>query len=475
MKKIILLITTVLACFMSSCSNEDIDVNFAGGLTVNVSTQNAYDEIGMLQSYKESLLSKGYKLGVYNYFYNKEGKLAASDSAYVSTFDMVPMKFDLLPQGSYTLITLEMIVDPDDKNKSDYWTIVGQEDITTIEIKSKYNTVYSDGVVGLGSKEITVNGGDTQTVSIQPKAIGSIVNLLYVNFESSPYNRLAFYTKDTPAGRFLSPYKTGKDRFEDDEYNASRTWSTRGYVYKRAGLDQNEELNIYLIEDGTVRYCYGPSEVTDESAQITFTAYPSNEADYQFSDGKNYYGGLWYTGGNPACESSLFPTANELFAWMEQMSNLTENILAPYLKWGNNSSSVDTYMISNGAKLVNSGLNQEDDIYWTYYMNSDSSISYEYQFAANKTNLSATFMNFYTKNLNQVRDYLKESFEGGEYNEELDGYLYYSSDTVLLASESDDQKYVTVLFVPNTTYVNPQKVKRSIPIDLIKSVRKFTE
>lgn len=439
----------VLAGFITSCSNEDIDIIHSGGLTVNVSTQNAFDELGVTQPLKEKFLSEGYSVGVYNYLYDNNGSLVASDSTYSRTLDMVSCKFDRVPKGSYTLITLEMIVNPDDKYKSSSWTIVGQEDLKTIEIKAKKSEIYWYGVIGLTTRDINIDGGDGQNVSAQPKGIGSIVQIKYIGFNESSFDYVAFYTKDAPVGRYLSPNYTGADRYEDDVYNPNRTWTTRGYIYQPEGMDQSMGIDVYLMEEGTVKYCYGATNIDPESDTIHFTSYPDEGENFVIADGNNYYGGLWYTGGSPLCNSGLFNTKTEYNKWYDRMEESANTIIPPYLIWGTSASTVDTYMTDNGATLTNSGTNVEESIYWTFYENSSGTISYEYQFELSKTNLNVLFMTFYALKLDQVRNYLSESFEGGEYDDQLGGYLYYSDETALLAYDSEDSSYVTVLFVPN--------------------------
>lgn len=448
MKKILIILAFIIGIF-SSCNNEDIEISYSGGLTVSVSTQNAYDELGITQELKESWLSEGCAIGVYNFIYDKEGMLVKSDSVYTKTFEIVTSNFGQLSRGVYTVISLEMLVDPDDHYASPNWVIVGQDKMETIEVINKYATAYSYAALGLNSKEIGVEGGEEKSVTIVPKAIGAIINLEFVNFYNSPYKKVAFYTKDRPNGRFLSPNYTGNDRFQDEEYNPNRTWSSRGIKSDSEGLANWIETKVYIIEEGNIKYCFGPSKMKEDGTyENTFYSYPRSGEEFEIKDGLNYYGGLWYVGGTESdcCQQGLFDTKTQFTNWYNTILEATTKIVDPYLLWGTDANLVSNYMVENGMILSDSG--STENIYWTYYENKSGTITYEYQFDIKKSNLSVVFMNFFASSLNEVRNYIAQEYDGGEYEDELGGYYYYSTQTELLVTENTDSGIITVLFVP---------------------------
>lgn len=63
MKKILFALVALLTIFFSSCSNDEIEISTVGklqDLTINIPTQNVYDNFNISEDFKNNYLSGSY-------------------------------------------------------------------------------------------------------------------------------------------------------------------------------------------------------------------------------------------------------------------------------------------------------------------------------------------------------------------------------------------------------------------------------
>lgn len=451
MKKIILSLLAIAGIF-ASCSNDDIEVNTYGDIVYAVSTQSVYEDFEIAEPLKERLLSTDYNIGVYTFIYNETGDLVVSDSVFTRTFGRIEQNFKNLPTGLYTAITLEMMVNKNENNTSESWVIVGKEKLSTLEIVNKTYLAYWYSAVGLSTQTLNVTNGGNQVYEIQPKGIGAIIDTYFMNFDRSDYIRVAFHTKDQPRGRFLSPEYYGDDRFDYESYNAERTWDARGRVYTGKPLTDEENISIYLLEEGNIKCCFGAYEKDPNGGYInSFYAYPSTDYKYSIQDGKTYYGIFSYVGGlyYDDCKAIIKNSLDELVDWYNSLEFNFSEKAEPYLIWGSSASTVETYMKNSGMQFVEDGFDSENTLYYSYWINYSNTVSYEYRFETSKTNLSSLLMTYsmskYSKT--EVLNELKNKFVYDGYDEILGGDFLYTEDnsTMLLVFETNED--IRVLYI----------------------------
>lgn len=459
MKKILLYIIA-LAGFMASCSNDEIDVTPIGDITLNVSTQSVYDDFDIADSFKQYYLGRGYKIGVFTYFYDSNGNLAASDSIAENTFRNVPMTYQNIPAGKYKVVTIEMLLDVENGNKSPNWLIVGQDKLNTLQIvNTKYFCLWSSAV-GLDVRDIIVKQGDgDQKYTIMPKGIGSIISTYMTNFDKTNYNYVGLFTKDQPSGRLLSPYYSGEDRFVYNKYNDNNIWTPRGL----AQVSDESIVDIYFIEEGTLKYIFGAVNLTEDDSRIYAQA-PIGYGTFNVSDGKTYYAGYNYNGdpNNPVFTQGIFKTWSQYLNWFNSLNNTSSTITVvdPYLQWGSTYTQVNTYMLSKGLKYNDDEMDTENNLYWVQYVNSDESVIYQYNFNTSKTSLNSTLMGYDESKftLAQILNKFKVSYSGGEYVSDLEGYLFYDNNNLAVVFESEDDEAIIVMYMPKTSSA-PKNIK----------------
>lgn len=464
MKKILFLLFAIVALF-SSCTNDEIEVNTYSDFTYRVSTQSVYDDFNISEDFKNRLLSGSYNIGVFTYIYDELGVLVASDSVFTKTFGKIEQSFSEIPTGDYTAITVEMLVDANNDYKSESWILIGQDNLSTLQIANRTYLAYWYSAVGVSQQQIKVEQGNGQVFEITPRAIGCIIETYVMNFDKSNYAYVALFTKDEPKGRFLSPSYIGEDRFYYDKYNEEITWSARGSFYPYNGLSEVEHRDFYILEEGNIRYCYGGMS-KDENGNLinSFITYPNSNTRFHMEDGNTYYGMFSYVGYPDDCKAGMFNTFEEAQEWYRSLTLNFNDCPEPCLQWGVSATNVNSYMESQGLRMLEDGVETEDELYWSYYENSKGTVGYEYQFTMDKASLLAVFMLYSTEayKLEDILADLKSKYEffGDDgYDETLGGYFFYTKDgsTMLLLYEENDT--YEVLYIPGTLSAAKSKDK----------------
>lgn len=450
MKKILYSLIAILAIVMSSCSNDDIEVIKTGGVTFNVSTQSVYDDFGIAERFKSEYLSGSYKIGVYGFVYDENEILVASDSVYTQNFGVVPFKFPKLKVGTYTYVFLEMLINADNDNSSDTWCIVGKDKLSTLEILNKNYFAWWQSAVGLSTSTFEVNLNQDELVYINPKGIGCLIHSRFTNFDKSDYRYAAFLTKDQPKGRFLSPKFEGNDRFYYDKYNASNTWTARAYTWnKKENLSSSEAPYCYLLEEGTVKYCYGAKPLNSEgNFDSTFDQYGSSE--FSVKDGQAYYAAFHYIS-KDRCASGFLSTLQEYQEWYK-----TYHDAVPYLSWGISSIVVDAYMKNDGMQFLGDGYDDDYTLYYSDYANNSYSLYYEYRFDVTKAKLASVLMTYSSDaySYDEVLKQLEETYSKGTYSSENGGYMFNTDDMTIFAVNQEDNGTFVVLYISNEALSN---------------------
>lgn len=468
MKKIILSLL-VMAGIFASCSNDEIEVNTYGDLIYTISTQSVYDDFGVAEQFKSNFLNESgdYNIGLWTFFYDKEGNLALADSLAVKTFGQIERRFSNLPTGQYTAITIEMLVKESEDNQSESFAIVGQDKLATLELYQKDFVAAWYSAVGVSTNIVNVNKGNNSEFNVKPQGIGVYVDWYAYNFDYTDYDLIAFYTKEQPVGRYLSPSYSGNERFHYDKYLDSNVYTFRNYRYPASGLIDNRYISsAYLLEEGTVRCIFG-AQKENSSGELESGIYqaPTDDIYFEVKDGKTYYGCFCYVGGSSLwrenLKANIFNSYEELKRWYNQLSFKLNDYVDPYLVWGASSSEVTNYMESQGLSMQQDGINTNNNTYWTYFENNKGTVGYEYRFNTDKTNLQNLLMSYSSEKYSKtdIMSKLEEKFVYRGYDEDLGGDFYYSADfsTLLLLFENEGDYYV--LYLGNSS---PSKAKSQI-------------
>ena len=495
-RKLLYLYTLLLALMsggmLSSCSNEDIDIQRVGKLEVRISTKTLYDTFNLTDAFKSGFLSQeGNEIGVTVFVYNEDGVLVNEQFQHSKTFDSLSFYYPQLNAGRYTFVVVETLVKEELGFKSDDWVFEKTNSLSTLEIKT--NSDSSRGVehywysaVGCSSITQYLDFDEESRINITPQAIGTIIDYNAINFANTEFDIIAFFTKDTPAGRYLSPEYQGDDRFHNDAYLKPNTWSTRSSI----SIKQSNDLTgatTYLLESGNLHYMFAGvkrNEIgSNEDGSTPIYGWPMEGSNIFTSDGEMYYGGVAYreVDGKISCPTSLFGSKSTYDEWEYEMLNSSATTtrveyVKPYTVWGASMTAVSNYMKNLSGSTSFTGAFEDSNI--LSYINYKQTVQYDYYFDSNWNNYSHLIASFaksaYT--MDAVCSLISDmGLESAGYNENLNGYFFYNSDTAALAyypeSYPDD---IFVMMVPSTSNAPSHSKDRSgvFDVEVIKNIKK---
>lgn len=463
MKKIIYSCAVMLLAFASACTNDPIEIETKGNLhslTVNVNTQSLYDEFEITSGIREIMRDQDFAIGIHSFLYDSNGNLVDEKASHQFTFNNTAVNFNGLLEGSYTVLTVETMVDPDNNNESPDWSFKDTEKLSTIQISQDDPEVYYPFVIGVSTQKVNVNANDV-SLAVTPKAIGSLVDLYFLNFDKSTHTQVGFATND-----IISSYRLDPDLSRNDRYNSDITKS--GYINVRCNKDidsDNIGVTRYLLES-SIQYIYCFVKAENEGSG-TWTNYTSNKGTAVLEDGKTYSGGFYYVDGNSA-PKIYFGDDSGFRDWYLQVSSSdTESSLIPSsvsMNWGssvtNVQSAMNGYTMTTGAS--GRAIAQSDGSYMIDYSGKGKETRIMYFFTSATTGLFEADVQFSKTSVSssEILTYLNANYT---YLAEENGtYMYYTSDYKTYVLFFEVNGVWTIGFV-DVNYVNNSGAKSYMP------------
>lgn len=467
MRKYIYAIIALAAVVLSSCSNDDIDVTYTQQLTYNVSPQHPYDAYNNMTEYMKSYVLSGdfgkdvgkdMQLGIFTFIYDEDGNLVLADSTRQRTFDQVSRTYNLT-DGIYTAITVEMVVDEDYRGR--VWFLAGRDELSTLEVR-KDTTVqgtYLFDMIGSIATNIQVGKEKLQTISVEPEPVGSRIQFMTRNFDkynNSYYQRMCFFTHEEPIGRYLSPERTGNDKYRYASYGSIHQWEYRCGISRP--WNGEDAVSIYLLESGDINYCIG----LYHEGSLNFLGFPTTsgsgiQSDWGTQLTDTYTGthltvneGDWrWVGFNYSASNGIsvsdFATRDELNEWFSQfVEPVAVPDAKPYLTWGASASTVYTYMTNSGMSFFQDETDSTE--YTASYYNPDRTLRYYYNFDLTQNNLNSVTMR-YSKTDYAMSDILAALNNEYTFSEQTSSgdYIFTSANTFVGAYENNNYIYVIYL------------------------------
>ena len=182
MKKIIYsAIFAVFSFIVIACDNDPITITH--GIPVKV------DPSGVISSFTYELktgelesFDTGNKLRVRLLAYNSEGKLAASDSAFLTNYAAILNSSIQLTEGTYTLIAITDIVKRESNRTTlEYWILSNVSDINQVKVSNAGYIGGKNKILGIANQSITVTGSQMSTINMNPKPSGALLCIRYLN------------------------------------------------------------------------------------------------------------------------------------------------------------------------------------------------------------------------------------------------------------------------------------------------------
>lgn len=485
----------MMAGLLTSCTNDDIQVDVVEvnktTFTMNVETQPAYDTFNSTKSIRDRFLSGqygDYYIGVYTYFYDEYGNLADSQVSYTKTFGTQKQSFTL-NDGKYTAVTVQMIVDKDNKYESDTYELVNTDKLSTIEVSYKpYLDANGKPIVDNNGKieykstakwyesvavvtnDLNINSS-VKEINVTPKAIGVVVNSYCLNYSKSKYDWFLLLTKNSPKGRYLDPNKTGDSRFEYLYYNMDNFVALRGLTT----IESDEErIDVYMLEEGDMQCSYAP-QVGDES----FYIYGEKNG---LKDGHTYYGGLYFKGNTqPDSEGAIFDSFEELAAWYNKVKDSyvpfnSFQYFTPNTTWGAKVSAVTSAMKGYNQTVGTSTtavFDEDSGEYIILYRGVESAEAVQYNFNYSTTGLisSTVFYDDEKCSMEDIKNVLdNEYLYLGDSDNGMAMYVSYDMKDGIIFYNNLHGYYV-VDHINVSSNEAPQQAKGAKPQDVVRSMK----
>ena len=463
MKKIFYAFAVILLGLASACTNDDIEITTVGklhSLTANINTQSVYDEFDITSDIREIMRDQDYSIGIFAFLYDSKGNLIAEKASQQFTFNNIAENFNDLLDGSYTLITVETLVDPEENNQAPDWSFTGKEKISTLQISQDSYEVYYPFVLGVSTTDVIISDGD-RSIAVTPKAIGSLIQLRFVNFDKSTHVQVGFATNDIIASYRLDPSLSRTDRFSTD-------LTKSGYINLRCERDidsDNIGATRYILESSIqYRFCYVKAE---NEGTGTWTNYESNEGTVVLEDAETYYGGFYYVNSSTTPKSYLGDNSG-FRDWYTQVTTAsTDNGLVPSsvsMNWGSSVTTVQTAMNGYSLTTGSSGraILQDDGSYMIDYSGKGREAKILYFFTSATTGLFEADVQYNKSSVtsSEILAYLNANYT--YLAEESGTYMYCTSDfnTYVLFYEVDG---VWNIGFVDVNYINNSNVKAFIP------------
>ena len=229
MKKYISLMAIAIVAIFSSCSNDDITIGAPSVVNINASSV-----ISSFVEYNEGELevaSSGYSIRIRGLVYNTRGELVADETGYFSNYNQSLSLKSYLSPGTYTVIGISDVVAKSGSSvETEFWTVSGEAKLAEMQIVDQKKVGYEARVLGLAKGTLTVQGSQSNSLTLDLKPAGSLIYAFVMNRE-------AF------SGRDISSYNVYANKTSDAikfDANGNYTITERqedGIIYKLFGFE----------------------------------------------------------------------------------------------------------------------------------------------------------------------------------------------------------------------------------------------
>lgn len=453
MKKIIFCLAALFVVFLASCSNDDIEVTQTGGLKINVSTQDVYDQFKSTSDIKDYIRQDGCYVRVMTFLYNKDGNLVDSKQEDIQQLNTVTFDFNNVPSGEYTALTIETVVYQNSKGEvqSPAWSFDDVDKLSTIKATQKLYEIYYPYVIGVSANSISVS--ENTELTVRPQGIGSILQLYYLNFDKSSYIDVGFATDD-----MIDYYSFNTSLERDSRFHTNLT--SKGYTNVRCSKAIEKSNSIhqtrYVLEK-SIGYDFCFTKNSTDSNKGTWTYWTSIHGNANLEDGKIYYGAANFIDDNKTL-NTYFGDEAGFRSWYTSLSTSSSIVPPLYTTWKSGVSSVQSFMKDYTMTVGKSGQaeKQADGTYAIAYKGKgkEESISYSFTSATSGLFEIDVFYSQKTVTSTELKNYLNQNCT--LLTSEGETYMYSSADgksIVILYPYGENNEYWVVGYV-DIDYLN---------------------
>lgn len=183
MKKIFVILTSVIAFVLSSCTNDDIPVSQATTFKI--------DPANVIQPFSYEInpgdlegVDSDNSLRVRLLVYNSEGVLVQSETQFLSSYASIMSTSVNLEKGDYTAVAITDVVEKDGENITwACWELSDESSITTARITDLGYIGGRSKILGIGSQKFSVSDA-SEEISINPTPAGAVLCVMWRNIHT---------------------------------------------------------------------------------------------------------------------------------------------------------------------------------------------------------------------------------------------------------------------------------------------------
>lgn len=184
MKTYILLFLTFISIGFSSCTNDDIIINYTTNFKINPSgviSPFTYEiNTGELESFDSS-----YKLRIRLLIYNSLGNLVASDVQYFTNYASIMNSSLGLEKGDYTAIATTDVVRYNGQNVTfSFWSLTDSTYLANTKITDNGKIGYQYKILGISKLDFSVVGASKTSETINVKPAGALSCVYYAKMRT---------------------------------------------------------------------------------------------------------------------------------------------------------------------------------------------------------------------------------------------------------------------------------------------------
>lgn len=263
-----MLVLFVLLGMLSSCSNDDIVVDYATNFKVNLSTvikpftyemtSGELESVGSAERVRTRLL-----------IYDTEGNLVEQETQLLSNYSAIMSCSKALKKGDYIAIAISDVVQySNSKISLQYWSLSDSTSIAKMKISNMGYIGYTGNVLGVTKKSFSIGSSTNSDININVAPAGALVYSYYKNIHA--FSDVTYYG--------ISKAKNPKDLLFDSDgnylINSENSGSYDWWFDKIAVADYPSTSNIYGMN----------FVLPTTNFKVKFSAYTTDNKSVDLSD-----------------------------------------------------------------------------------------------------------------------------------------------------------------------------------------------
>ncbi len=215
MKKLMKTMAAVFCCVMTmavqtACTNDDNPAKpRIGEASIIIETKALYNELGITNEMSQLLANKKAVLTDTVLIYDQTGALVGKLGTESNTLQPLNIRVEALPNGTYTLVGWQSVRGYTSGQRC--WTTAGEEQLSTLNISTRFQIMSPDWALGTATATVTING-ETIEATVRPKAMGSVIDM-QVDGDVA-YQKLYLYAiNEWTYGCYMDPSRSDENRW----------------------------------------------------------------------------------------------------------------------------------------------------------------------------------------------------------------------------------------------------------------------